>query len=239
MKVKFHSLLENHILYQKLITEALEERVLFFQPQAPEKSLNQVSGEYPIADREGLYSEDISGYVTPTIKDYFKLNWESYLEGYAVYTESLVPAKNIFQKIKNDFRKLSALVKALNFVSFSTPWTHWVWVVDSLDSVAHDIVIKEMRKNHSYSMDEYKAQVQKITREQKIAYLDSIYLKISDRMWVSETDPGVIVYDNHQKPYQLKDGWSYEQVGEILSEWVLLMTGEKVQAIAPSTEDLD
>ena len=69
-----------------------------------------------------------------------------------------------------------------------------------------------------------------VTEQEKLEYLREYYISLTPYLWISKTDPSCFYYDNKHKPYALKHGWSKEQVGEILSEWLELIAGHKVPA---------
>ena len=70
--------------------------------------------------------------------------------------------------------------------------------------------------------------------EQRLEFVNKNYLKLAEHIWVGNEDPGCIIYDPQAKPYILRDGWSNKQVGEILSEWLFIMSGEKINASVKS-----
>lgn len=232
--MKTHKLLENHDRYQKLLQEAEEEGILFFNPQAPEIQKEEDEGGYKIPARYGLNSEDINGYFTPTLKEYFQGIKDQYKAGLELYSEFIRPSNTLLGKALNCLKKAGAYIKALNWIQPSIPWASWIWVVDSLATIPHDIIREQDREKkgrYIHNPEEYQKRIASVSREECIAYLDKNYVKVAEGMWVAENDPGVIVYDNSLKPYSLADGWSNDQVGEILTEWAEVMAGVKVLAV--------
>lgn len=239
--MNFHLLLDQvsdqNIHYKKILTEAYKERVLLFNPQAPEIQLSEMDGDSLMIERFGLYSEDISGYWTPNLREYFEEIIESYKVGVSLYSEMIKYPKNKLDKPRYLAQKLLASLKALGFIQWSTPWATWIWVLDSLDTIAYDVATIQSRSLPRKDQD-LTLLASKVTYEQRLQYVKDNYFELSPHLWVAKNDVGVIIYDPKAKPYGLKNGWSFEQVGEILSEWFRNMTDEPIRAeIRVDTED--
>lgn len=218
-------------LHNKILNEALDERVLFFNPQAPEIAPEDSEDGQKSKARYGLYSEDINGFYSPNFKEYCESLVSQYKDGVELYQDFINAPKTTLDKVLNKFSVVLSYIKALNFIDFSLTQEYWVWVVDSLDTIRYDIVDETYRrKTKVFQKDVYEEKAKNITREQMLDYVCKNYEQVSERMWVSTTDPTVIVYDNLAKPYKLRDGWSVDQIGEILSEWLEMMSGKEIAA---------
>lgn len=222
---EFHPILKDKEFYKKILNQISTERILLFSPQSQEIEKRNPDENYPIKDRFGFSSEDINVIWTPSFIEYFKDNINAFKEGYNFFLE---------EKNKTFFKKVQSFFKAFSFVEFTFNWTGWFWVVDSLDSISHDIVIEKSRKINKQSKTkfDYFLEVSKISYEERIKYVNKNYIKVNNNMWISESDPACLIYDPINKPYGLKDGWTTEQIGEILSEWFFVMTSEKVISIS-------
>lgn len=224
--MNFHKILDNHLFYKRFLSEASKSGFIFFSPQGEEISEESTDQYWKTPKREGISSVDIYGYWLPSFLEYFKGNMDAYMEGVEVYLESL-PKRNILKKI-------IAYVKAINFLELKIPWMSWVWVIDSLDSFRYDIVrenLKKVSKKERLNQD-FNLLCSKVSREELFIYVNENYARISPNLWVSREDPGVIVYNNYEegKPYGLKDGWTFHQLAEILSEWAFFMSGKQIKA---------
>lgn len=239
--MKFHPLLDQvsdqNIHYKKILTESLTEGVLLFNPQAPEIQLPEMDGDSLMIERFGLYSEDISGYWRPNLSEYFNGIIGSYKDGISLYSESVKIPKTKFDNPRYLAQKLLASLKALGFIQWSTPWATWIWVLDSLDTISYDVATIQSRSIPRKDQD-LTLLASKVTYEQQLQYVKDNYFELAPHLWVAKNDVGVIIYDPKAKSYGLKNGWSFEQVGEILSEWFKHMTDEPIRAkIRVDTKD--
>jgi hypothetical protein len=199
-------------MYQDLLTKnirqvlkyAKKNKVLYFCPQEEEiETPDQMNAR----DRQGFVFTDVNGFYTPSLFDYF---WEN--------------IKCIYQ-----FTRDFGLKYAFSGTSFTPSWSGWVWVVSSLDEWSEDIVVDRFGK---YPKN-YNEEVAKITEQDRIDFMndpENGYISINWYMWVNKVDPTVIVYDPKNKPYDMRDGWSTEQIGEILSDWASVIGNIEVPA---------
>jgi hypothetical protein len=104
--------------------------------------------------------------------------------------------------------------------------------VDAKKTIPHDIAREKatqarINKQKVLPYEELLAQVSELEAEN---YLKHHYTQIAPAIWVAPQDPTCFIYDEKYKPFQYKDGWSTEQMGEILEEWFEALTGHKVTA---------
>lgn len=218
--MKLHPLLKNKDQLD-IIHQILDDKVIYFDPQAPEIQEKTIEAGYEIGERLGFSSEDINVYYRPNFKEFINGNLTMYKEMFELFMDSLKSKNSLLKKIKASFFSLGA-------ISLELEWAHWFWVVDSLDSISFDIAQKKIKKEN---LTDFEKIVQSITREEKLNYVNEHYVQVNDYMWVSETDPTCLIYDNEHKPYALKNGWSKDQIGEILVEWFFEMTNVRVQHV--------
>ena len=197
-----------------ILTLAKATGVLKFSPQASEIQPEEDINGYTVPSRHGFYAEDITGFYNPsTFKTYASANWTNFKEAWEEF----------------------GFFSAFKFLSLIPPWTGWAWVVDSISTVKTDIIDDRIRAEKSSLKKEemykkYKELAAAVTDEEVLVELQKHHIKINDRLWVSAGDPTCMIYDNKAKPYTLKDGWSAQQVGEILEEWTYELFKLKVKA---------
>lgn len=192
-------------LVKKVLEYAKDNKALKYSPQAVEEEEGR---------RKGYYAEDVTGFYYPeSFRDYLTYNIDA------------------FKKAKEEF----GFFKAFQFLSIYWHWSSWIWVVDSKDTIKDDVVDKIIQatgKNQNERLlmrQKHSEYVAKVTDEEVTKELLENYDQISPAIWVSKKDPLVIVYDKKYKPYAYKDGWSKEQIGEILSEWLFVISQEKIE----------
>lgn len=144
-------------------------------------------------------------------------------------------------------RHPSAIKDLLGWVRDTWPLTHkcsgWTWTVDSMkvsyDEAAWDKaeeIVEERRPMRSAEqfqrevVEIYEETRRTITRQEVERFLeDSGMRQMSDRIWVSTTDPTVFVYDEAYRPFDMKDGWSEEAIAELIAEWCQEMLGDPIK----------
>jgi hypothetical protein len=189
-----------------IISYAKSKGVLLYSPQTDETQIREDS------ESRGYSSEDITGFWRPGLKTYITGNVKS------------------FKKAWQDF----GFFTAFKFLSLTSPWSGWVWDVSSFSSLSFYVAEAKLSE---LSLDERKKSRKRIresalavTQEETIKYLEADYQKVGEGMWVSKTDPSVIIYNEQLKSFDLPDGWSTEQLGEILEEWAQFVCSTKIKS---------
>jgi len=165
--------------------------------------------------RNGYSSEDITGFYVPdSLLDYIKANIMNYIESVKEF----------------------GFIKAFSFCSFKLPWSGWVWVVSSVGSIGYDLIDSMIREEENPEKKEllqknYHEYAKSFSRDEIYYYLNSHFLKLSAHIWVNRNDPTDLVYDEKYKPYNLPDGWSTEQLGQILAEWFKEITNQSIEPL--------
>lgn len=191
---------------ESVIKYAKEEGVLFWGAQTEESYKDIAEDGILIKEKNGFIAEDLNGFFYPSLKDMFELNYKWFVEN----------------------REEFGLFYALKQLDFSRPWSRWVWVVDSIDTVVYDIADEKFdRKRHRG--EDYEKILLTITKDDVTKFLGENYQQLTPAIWVSSSDPTVMIYDKEKKPYGLKGGWSKDQMGEILEEWFKAVTDQKIQ----------
>lgn len=160
-------------------------------------------------ERHGYSCEDITGVWNPdSVGAWFKCQLEN------------------FKSYYEDFGFLSAL----GSLSLRLPWSGWVWVIDSKNTIIHEIAMEKWRKvsKNEKTATKYDDLVKAVCPVEVITYLNEHYVLLNENLWVSKTDPSVMVFDEGAKPFKYKDGWSKEQLGEILAYWYESIMEEKI-----------
>lgn len=104
-------------------------------------------------------------------------------------------------------------------------WSHWMFVIDSLESIKSEIAFDKLRKNSSKK--DLQDLIKLITKQEIDGYLAENYNKLSDRFYSQKNDPtGIVCTDDHD----YRDGYSNKKMEAILNDWVKL--------IYPEGEDL-
>lgn len=157
-----------------------------------------------------------SGYSSEDVTGFWKINLKSLING------------NIetFKEMKEEF----GFWKALSFLHFSLTVSGWTWVIDSKDAIKHELTMMKIREGRKNNYDQYKEVYNTITEENINEYLNEHYTKITPSLYVSNTDSTVMVYDEKLKPFALPDGWTTNQLGEILEEWIEHVGNVRVKA---------
>ena len=187
-----------------VIEYAKKKGVLVYSPQSLE------TDDAGLAKRKGYSAEDVTGFWSPGVKDYFCGNYYNFIKAWEEF----------------------GFLSAFKFLSLSSPWSGWTWVIDSSRAIAHEIIdskIKKMsKKEQELARLNYASLINKVTKEEIFESIKSDFEKINDAIWVSKHDASVIIYDEEFKRYLYPDGWSKEQIGEILSEWLEVVAQVKL-----------
>lgn len=211
-KEELLKILDQNQQTKAIIKYAQKKKILYFSPQTEEIQVPEKNSQYPVYYREGFVAEDVTGFWTPgSLLTYIQSNYEGYKTGLEF-----------------------GWLKAFKYLSLTFPWSGWAWVIDSTETIRNDLVddfiSSKPRHEQSKYYSQYSDLCKAITEEEIYKHLNENYLKVKEHFWVATNDVSCIVYDPKSKPYDLKDGWSTIQLGEILSEWLEILTGEKIPA---------
>jgi hypothetical protein len=201
-------LIKGHPRLISLIELALWTGKLKYCPQAYETEIDEETKE---VRRDGYYAEDVTGFWMP--------------RDFSTYIESNVTA---FKEAREEF----GFWAAFKFLTLSLPWSGWCFVVDAKKTLAYEIVDEyyadQVQKGHKRNYQDYDQKVNLVTPEQINEKLKQDYLQIHPAIWVSPQDPTCFIVDEQLIPFAKKDGWTTNQMGEILALWFEAMTGKKV-----------
>lgn len=189
--------------------------------------------ETQVGPREnGFY--DVEGHTWTDIDGYFSINpfkWND-LKRYV---------KNIGSWVKDFFELFTfkspgpALQFAWSTMPFRFTWQSWVWTVEAMETIKDDLIWDKMEAIHGEKMSRMIRQDYKkfreeeikidatITRQDLIEYANQNYYRITPYMWVSKSDPTVILIDQVLRPYDLRNGWSNLMISTIVWEWLQIV----------------
>lgn len=194
------------------------------QPNFADPSTERVMKEGELYDVEGHSWTDIHGFYT--------LNFLSPKDWWLLARATWSWVKDMY-----DMRSLSFTVAT---IPFRRVWHNWVWTVESFDVIRNDMAEAEMEKlgiEYTWqARDVYTAKFAEIKAAYTLAdifgYLSEHYYPIASQVfftvWVSKTDPTVIVANEEFYKYDLKDGWSDKMIGFIIQEWFKAVYGTAI-----------
>ena len=177
---------------------------------------------------EGVSNADISGY--------FDLNFFNPKDWW-LFTKAI--CSWVYESV--EYRSTTYMK---NTNPFSFPWDNWVWTIHTLDLPKDTLARKRAKKvcpviesdfsnGGSIKVANYFKEIENqralLTRKEIMAELleDFHPLYSSDKsiteIYVSKFDPTVICVDNGIFPYDMKHGYSYARVTEIMERWLELI----------------
>ena len=113
---------------------------------------------------------------------------------------------------------------------------NWIWVVESFSVIRNDLAEEALDAKYKITNippGQYKERLDKeyaaVTPDQILEYLKANAYQISNAMWVSKSDPTVIMVNEQIVLYDMKDGWSDKKVASIIRQWFYLLFSLKVQ----------
>lgn len=210
-------------------------------------------------DIEGHGSCDV--YAIWYVNFWNPANWKDIipaLKGYFNNINSIV-FENFSYYLKKDKKYLWDLIKKWVMVNpFESRQDGWIWVVDSLklsmeeaaNELAEDILAQKMGHKDSLDLYEKTKNFVDFDESKKIAqdFLKNKHnqvfsfmmekgglIQITNCLYVKESDPTCMVFDEKFLPFDLKDGWSFESIAAIISYWMLIFYKQtvNVQIVEP------
>lgn len=215
--------LRDHRLLQAALLRAKKVGYFWYYAHGAEK-YNHADSQEPHADG----SFDVEGYCSEDIDAAFTLR--------AWHPEDVGAFFSTLWTWLKDSVELRSLSFAAETLPFGFPWRAWAWTVNSVDCALNEAADElardraQMEHGSHWSQakyDCYKRYVaeyrQSLTRKKAMKALETNgdYVQVSEEIWVSASDPTVFYCDDLLVPYDLKDGWSAEKIGYILSLWSL------------------
>lgn len=127
------------------------------------------------------------------------------------------------------------------FPTLSNKKWYWTVTINDMDTLkewtADDMAEKFLKESDQQSLRyiEKLAElsqkiVTSITVKEAISHNYRDLIKIDNGIWALRSDIGMIFVDDARYAFDLKDGWSDERIGTILSDWALHMSGNSIKA---------
>jgi len=119
-------------------------------------------------------------------------------------------------------------------VPFSPVHEFWLWTVQSFDVVKSDMAgdmafekwgSKEITKEF---IGVERSILDSLTYDQVLEKVSEDYLQVNRFIWVGKLDQTVVVIDESQLPYDMKNGWSNTAILFILRVWLHWLTESKL-----------
>jgi hypothetical protein len=218
-----------------LITSPTEETIQHYPGGVTKEGHN--SSDVSIHFHTSLSNRTTWELIPSRFKNYFEGVQEFVLSGFA-------------KRMRRDPKWAMELVWRWGFQHhpFQTKDERWIFVIDSLSStiteISYNMAEDEMARKLGYKdrITHYKKtkkifsyddvlklakEIEKNKKEQILLEMEKEIgiIKVSDHIWINEADPGVMIIDETLIPFDMKNGWSPDQLAQIVEIWFDLMFG--------------